>query len=146
MEPVDGRAKENTVAIAAMAALAKADASTSAEHCSYKTELRLGLWFLSRPMVSAPSSTTTWRCTIASQRMSSVIAACLSPIITGRFDSTKARHLPRVYSFYTPSRQAGLLLADVDGDGLTDIFAGNYWIRSPNVRPALAPVCHQHAP
>lgn len=36
-----------------------------------------------------------------------------------------------VYSFYTPSRQAGLARADVDGDGLTDIFAGNYWIRSP---------------
>ncbi len=36
-----------------------------------------------------------------------------------------------VYSFYTPSRQAGLLRADVDGDGLKDIFAGNYWIRSP---------------
>jgi hypothetical protein len=36
-----------------------------------------------------------------------------------------------VYSFYTPSRQAGLLMADVDGDGLPDIYAGNYWIRSP---------------
>lgn len=36
-----------------------------------------------------------------------------------------------LYSFYTPSRQAGLLVADVDGDGLPDIFAGNYWIRSP---------------
>ena len=36
-----------------------------------------------------------------------------------------------VYSFYTPSRQAGLLLADVDRDRLTDILCGNYWIRSP---------------
>ena len=36
-----------------------------------------------------------------------------------------------VYSFYTPSRQAGLLLADVDGDGFMDILSGNYWIKSP---------------
>jgi hypothetical protein len=36
-----------------------------------------------------------------------------------------------IYSFYTPSRQAGLLLEDMDGDGRTDIFSGNYWIRSP---------------
>lgn len=36
-----------------------------------------------------------------------------------------------VYSFYTASRQAGLLRFDVDGDGLPDILAGNYWIRSP---------------
>ncbi len=36
-----------------------------------------------------------------------------------------------LYSIYTPSRQGGLLTADVDGDGLTDILAGNYWIRSP---------------
>jgi hypothetical protein len=36
-----------------------------------------------------------------------------------------------VYSFYTPSRQAGLLLEDVDGDGREDIFCGNYWMRSP---------------
>lgn len=36
-----------------------------------------------------------------------------------------------IYSIYTPSRQGGLLTADVDGDGLTDILAGNYWIRSP---------------
>lgn len=36
-----------------------------------------------------------------------------------------------IYSFYTPSQQAGLRLADVNGDGLTDIFCGNYWIRGP---------------
>jgi FG-GAP-like repeat len=36
-----------------------------------------------------------------------------------------------IYSFYTPSRQAGLRLDDVDGDGLPDILCGNYWIRSP---------------
>lgn len=36
-----------------------------------------------------------------------------------------------IYSFYTASHQAGLLLHDVDSDGLPDIFCGNYWIRSP---------------
>ena len=36
-----------------------------------------------------------------------------------------------VYSFYTPSRQAGLLQADIDGDGFIDILCGNYWIKSP---------------
>ena len=36
-----------------------------------------------------------------------------------------------VYSIYTASRQAGLALADVDRDGRVDIFAGNYWVRSP---------------
>lgn len=36
-----------------------------------------------------------------------------------------------VYSIYTASRQAGMALADVDGDGRVDTFAGNYWIRSP---------------
>jgi hypothetical protein len=36
-----------------------------------------------------------------------------------------------IYSFYTPSDQGGLLLTDVDGDGLPDIIAGNYWIESP---------------
>ncbi len=36
-----------------------------------------------------------------------------------------------IYSFYTPSREAGLLVRDVDGDGLSDILCGNYWIRSP---------------
>jgi hypothetical protein len=36
-----------------------------------------------------------------------------------------------IYSFYTPSDQGGLALADVDGDGRPDILCGNYWIRSP---------------
>lgn len=36
-----------------------------------------------------------------------------------------------IYSFYTASYQAGLMLRDVDGDGRPDIFCGNYWIRSP---------------
>jgi hypothetical protein len=36
-----------------------------------------------------------------------------------------------IYSFYTASRQGGLLLHDVDGDGFTDIITGNYWIRGP---------------
>ena len=36
-----------------------------------------------------------------------------------------------VYSFYSPSHQGGLRMADIDGDGLPDILAGLYWIRSP---------------
>ena len=36
-----------------------------------------------------------------------------------------------IYSFYTPSREGGLALADIDGDGRPDILCGNYWIRSP---------------
>lgn len=36
-----------------------------------------------------------------------------------------------IYSIYTPSKQAGLALHDVNGDGLLDIYCGNYWIRSP---------------
>jgi hypothetical protein len=36
-----------------------------------------------------------------------------------------------IYSIYTPSDQGGLLRADIDGDGNTDIVAGNYWLRSP---------------
>ncbi|MGC9946675.1 MAG: VCBS repeat-containing protein [Bryobacteraceae bacterium] len=36
-----------------------------------------------------------------------------------------------VYSFYSPAHQGGLRMADIDGDGLPDILAGMYWIRSP---------------
>jgi hypothetical protein len=36
-----------------------------------------------------------------------------------------------IYSFYSPSDQGGLLLADVDRDGRADIISGNYWIRCP---------------
>ncbi|MBM3775177.1 MAG: VCBS repeat-containing protein [Acidobacteria bacterium] len=36
-----------------------------------------------------------------------------------------------LYSFYSHSGQGGLLLEDVNGDGLADILCGNYWIESP---------------
>lgn len=36
-----------------------------------------------------------------------------------------------IYSIYTASRQSGLALKDVDADGRPDIYAGNYWVRSP---------------
>jgi hypothetical protein len=36
-----------------------------------------------------------------------------------------------IYSFYSASDQGGLLLADVDRDGRTDILSGNYWIQCP---------------
>ena len=36
-----------------------------------------------------------------------------------------------IYSIYTPSRQGGLLVADIDRDGRADILCGNYWIRAP---------------
>lgn len=36
-----------------------------------------------------------------------------------------------LYSIYTASQQGGLLPHDVDGDGLTDLFIGNYWMKNP---------------
>ncbi|MBY0503103.1 MAG: VCBS repeat-containing protein [Bryobacteraceae bacterium] len=36
-----------------------------------------------------------------------------------------------IYSFYTASEQAGLLLRDIDHDGRPDLICGNYWIQSP---------------
>ena len=36
-----------------------------------------------------------------------------------------------IYSIYTASRQGGLEMADVNGDGLPDLFCGNYWVQSP---------------
>lgn len=36
-----------------------------------------------------------------------------------------------IYSVYTPSEQGGLLAGEVDGDGIPDIYCGNYWVRSP---------------
>lgn len=36
-----------------------------------------------------------------------------------------------LYSIYTASEQGGLLAHDVDGDGLKDVFVGNYWMRNP---------------
>jgi hypothetical protein len=36
-----------------------------------------------------------------------------------------------LYSIYTASEQGGLLAHDVDGDGLQDVFVGNYWMRNP---------------
>lgn len=40
--------------------------------------------------------------------------------------------MTEIYSIYTPSRQAGLALADIDRDGAVDILCGNYWVRSPS--------------
>lgn len=36
-----------------------------------------------------------------------------------------------LYSIYTASQQGGLLAHDADGDGLADLFLGNYWVRNP---------------
>ncbi len=36
-----------------------------------------------------------------------------------------------LYSFYTPSDEGGMRIADVDSDGLPDILCGNYWMQSP---------------
>lgn len=40
-------------------------------------------------------------------------------------------HPTDLYSFYTASWQGGLVQADINGDGLPDLFCGNYWIESP---------------
>lgn len=39
--------------------------------------------------------------------------------------------MQELYSFYTASKQGGLLQADVNGDGRLDLLCGNYWINSP---------------
>jgi hypothetical protein len=36
-----------------------------------------------------------------------------------------------LYTIYTPSTEGGLVLADIDGDGLPDLLCGNYWMKSP---------------
>ncbi|MBL8232453.1 MAG: VCBS repeat-containing protein [Bryobacterales bacterium] len=38
-----------------------------------------------------------------------------------------------IYSFYTASYQSGLIHADVDSDGVADLFSGNYWIQAPEM-------------
>jgi hypothetical protein len=46
-------------------------------------------------------------------------------------DPTQPWQRSEIYSFYTPSEQGGLGMADVDGDGIPDILAGNDWIKAP---------------
>ncbi len=46
-------------------------------------------------------------------------------------DPLQPWHRTEIYSFYTPSEQGGLGMADVDGDGIPDILAGNDWIKAP---------------
>jgi hypothetical protein len=36
-----------------------------------------------------------------------------------------------LYTIYTPSTEGGLVMADIDGDGLPDLLCGNYWMKSP---------------
>lgn len=76
------------------------------------------------------------------------IADCLEATLLGRrgilvtwrglqvrhyFPAQGERRWPyrEIYSFYTASYQAGLLLRDVDDDGRPDLMCGNYWIQSP---------------
>lgn len=70
---------------------------------------------------------------------------CLFTALLGRYGALITDHFGQVrfyegpgryteiYSFYTPSRQAGLAVSRVDGDRLPDIYCGNYWIRSPKL-------------
>lgn len=45
--------------------------------------------------------------------------------VEGRWNETE------IYSIYTPSREGGLRMAEVNGDSLPDILCGNYWMQSP---------------
>ena len=36
-----------------------------------------------------------------------------------------------LYTIYTPSTEGGIVIADIDGDGLPDLLCGNYWMKSP---------------